>query len=87
MKYKVEVEINQPLNKVVVLFDNLNNLKKWIEGLQSFETLSGILGQEGAKSKLHFKMGKREIDMIETITREICQKSSTEHMKPKVFLI
>ena len=69
MKYKVEVEINQPVNKVIVLFDNPDNLKKWMEGLQSFETISGTPGQEGAKSKLHFKMGKREIDMIETITK------------------
>lgn len=39
-----------------------------MEGLQSFEHISGTPGQPGAKSKLKFKMGKREIEMIETIT-------------------
>jgi hypothetical protein len=69
MKYKVAVEINQPVEKVVELFDNPDNMKKWMEGLLSFETVSGTPGQEGAKSRLRFRMGKREIEMIETITK------------------
>ncbi len=69
MKYTIEVEINQPVNKVIELFDNPDNMKKWMEGLQSFETISGTPGQEGAKSKLHFRMGNRELEMIETITK------------------
>jgi len=36
MKYIAEVEIDKPVNKVVELFDNPNNMKKWMEGLQSF---------------------------------------------------
>jgi hypothetical protein len=43
-------------------------MKKWMEGLQSFEHISGTPGQVGAKSRLKFKMGKREMEMIETIT-------------------
>ena len=39
-----------------------------MEGLQSFEHLSGEPGQPGATSRLKFKMGKREMEMIETIT-------------------
>jgi carbon monoxide dehydrogenase subunit G len=69
MKYSAEVEINKPINRVVELFDNPDNMKKWMEGLQGFETISGKPGHEGAKAKLHFKMGKREIEMIETITK------------------
>ncbi len=68
MKYKSEIEINIPINQVIALFDNAENLEKWMEGLQSFEHLSGTPGQPGAKSKLKFKMGKRELEMIETIT-------------------
>ncbi len=68
MKYTTEIEINQPVNKVVELFDNSDNLKKWMKGLQSFEPISGTPGQPGAKSKLKFKMGSREIEMIETVT-------------------
>jgi carbon monoxide dehydrogenase subunit G len=68
MKYTTEVEINLPVEKVIEMFDNPDNLKDWMEGLQSFEHLSGTPGQPGAKSKLKFKMGKREIEMVGTIT-------------------
>ena len=43
-------------------------MKKWMNGLESFEPLDGTPGEVGAKSRLRFKMGKREIEMIETIT-------------------
>jgi hypothetical protein len=39
-----------------------------MKGLQRFEHLSGTPGQAGAKSKLIFKMGKRDFEMIETIS-------------------
>jgi uncharacterized membrane protein len=68
MKYTNEIEIKKPIEKVIELFDNADNLKKWMEGLQSYEHISGTAGQPGAKSRLFFKMGKREIEMIETIT-------------------
>ncbi len=68
MKYTTEIEINKPIDEVVALFDNVDNMDKWMEGLQSFEPISGVPGEVGAKSRLVFKMGKREIEMIETIT-------------------
>jgi uncharacterized membrane protein len=68
MQYTTEIEIEKPIEKVIELFDNPDNMKKWMEGLQSFEHLSGTPGQPGAKSRLMFKMGKREVEMIETIT-------------------
>jgi uncharacterized membrane protein len=67
MKFSTEVEINKPIDRVIELFDNPDNMKEWMEGLQSFEHISGTPGQLGAKSRLKFKMGKREIEMIETI--------------------
>ncbi len=70
MKYSNEININLPLNKVIELFENPNNMKHWQPGLQSFEHISGTQGQAGAKSKLKYKMGKREIEMIETITKQ-----------------
>lgn len=68
MKYTTEIEINKPIEEVVAKFDNPDNMSQWMEGLQSFEHLSGTPGQPGAKSKLKFKMGNREIEMIETIS-------------------
>jgi len=68
MKFTAEIEINKHIDQVIELFDNADNLSKWMEGLVRFEHLSGTPGQPGAKSKLKFKMGSREIEMIETIT-------------------
>lgn len=68
MKYTVQAEIDLPIEKVIELFDNPDNLKHWQPGLISFEHVSGTPGQPGAKSRLKYKMGKREIDMLETIT-------------------
>jgi len=68
MKYTCQIEIDKPVETVVSLFDNADNMKKWMEGLQSFEPLSGTPGQPGAKSRLKFRMGSRQVEMIETIT-------------------
>ncbi|MDQ3021819.1 MAG: SRPBCC family protein [Bacteroidota bacterium] len=67
MNYTLEIEIDKPIDKVIEIFDNPENMDKWMDGLQSFKHLSGTPGQPGAKSELKFKMGKREIDMTETI--------------------
>ncbi len=68
MKFSVETEIDLPVDKVISLFDNVDNMKKWMDGLEHFEHLSGTPGQPGARSKLVFKMNTRTIEMIETIT-------------------
>ncbi|ESU28306.1 hypothetical protein FLJC2902T_16560 [Flavobacterium limnosediminis JC2902] len=68
MKYTTEIEINKPIDRVIALFDNPDNMKEWMEGLQSFEPISGTPGEPGAKSRLKFKMGNREMEMIETVT-------------------
>ena len=39
-----------------------------LAGLVSFEPVSGTPGQPGAKSRLKYKMGSRDVEMIETIT-------------------
>lgn len=69
MKYQNEIGLDLPVNRVIELFDNPDNMKHWQPGLESFEHLSGTPGQPGAKSRIKYKMGKREIDMIETITK------------------
>lgn len=44
MKYELEITINLPRERVIELFDNPDNLKKWQEGLQSFSHRSGTPG-------------------------------------------
>jgi carbon monoxide dehydrogenase subunit G len=68
MKYTLDIEINLPREKVIELFDNPDNHKHWQPGLISYEHLSGNAGQPGAKTRLIYKMGKREVEMIETVT-------------------
>ena len=68
MKFTVEIKINLARNKIIELFDSTENLKKWQPGLLSFEHQSGTPGEVGAKSRLQYKTGKREIEMVETIT-------------------
>ena len=69
MQYTVSIDIDLPRDRVIELFDNPENLYKWQTGLLSFEPIEGEPGQPGAKSKMVFKMGKREIEMVETITK------------------
>lgn len=88
MKYSVEIEINKPIDRVIELFDDPDHMDKWMEGLQSFEHLSGTPGQVGATSRLKFKMGKREIVMVETITvRNLPEEFSGTYEAKGVFNI
>ena len=67
MKYSTEGVINKPIDEVIRLFDDPKLMTKWMEGLQSFEHISGTPGQPGAKSKLIWQMGKRRMEMTETV--------------------
>lgn len=67
MRYTIELIINLPRDQVIKLFDSFENLKLWQEGLVSHEHLSGEPGQPGAKTKLLYDMGRRRVEMIETI--------------------
>ncbi|MCL3781550.1 SRPBCC family protein [Prolixibacteraceae bacterium JC049] len=69
MEYITKIEIQLPLERIIELFDNPNNLKLWQPELISFEHLSGEPGMPGSQSKLRYQMGKRKVEMIETITQ------------------
>ena len=47
MKYSVEIEINLAMARVIELFDDLENLKKWQPGLESYELISGESENQG----------------------------------------
>jgi uncharacterized membrane protein len=67
MKYTVDITINRPIETVIDLFDSQQNMFKWMRGLQSVENICGEPGQPGAKSKMLFRIGRRTIEMVETI--------------------
>ena len=68
LEYTNEVRIALPRDKVIALFDDPGNMKHWQPGLLSFEPVSGEPVRLGARSRLRYRMGGREIEMIETIT-------------------
>lgn len=68
MRYEIDMDIEVPRPRVVALFDNADNMKEWQPCLVSFEPMSGTPGEVGAESRLRYKMGKRDIEMVETIT-------------------
>lgn len=70
MTYNVEVTIDLPRSEVIKKFDSTENMKHWQEGLIASEHLSGTPGEVGAKMKLVYKMGKREMTLTETITKQ-----------------
>jgi len=63
MKFIFTAVINQPVNKVIELFINQDNLKQWQKELLYYEKISGIPGDVGAKTKLVYK----SVTIIETI--------------------
>lgn len=67
MRYTIETIIAQPIEKVIELFENPDNLAKWQPGFVGIEHISGEAGKAGAISKLTYLMGKRKIEMKETI--------------------
>lgn len=70
MKYSIETVIELPLEEVIKKFDNIENMKHWQRGLVAAEHLSGTPGEVGAKMKLSYQMGKRKMELIETITHK-----------------
>ncbi|WP_223033179.1 SRPBCC family protein [Hanstruepera marina] len=68
MKYTTEMIINVPLIEFIEKLDNPENMKHWQKGLIDYDHVYGTPGEIGSKMKLSYKMGKREMELIETIT-------------------
>jgi len=68
MKYTSEIIIELPLNECIKKLDNSDNMKYWQNGLISYEHLSGVPGELGSKTELKYKISKREMALLETIT-------------------
>ena len=56
-----------PIDRVVALFESSKHLDKWQDGFVSLEHLSGTPGEPGAQTRFIYRIGKREIELIETI--------------------
>ena len=68
LKHKFEIEINRPLDQVIKLFRNRENLPKWQHGLLSEESLPSK--DDYPTYQLTFQLGRRRMKMTETIIRD-----------------
>ncbi|MEO8934376.1 MAG: SRPBCC family protein, partial [Xanthomarina sp.] len=67
MKYTTEILICTPVLDFVKKMQNLENLKYWQRGLISYDHISGVPGDVGSKMKLVYKVGTRQMELIETV--------------------
>ena len=70
MKYSNELIIDLPREKVIEIFDNDENAFKWMEGLKSWDMISGTKGEVGAKSKMVFDYKGKDFVIEEEITKK-----------------
>lgn len=70
MKYTTEIVVNVPRDEFIQKMDNPENMKHWQRGLVAYEQLSKITGQEGSQMSLTYEMGKRKMDLVETIIKK-----------------
>ena len=75
MKFKGSIDINKPQSKVAELFADPNNLKEYQDGFLKKELVSGQMGQEGAISRMYYKYGQRDMELTETITKNLLPDS------------
>lgn len=69
MKYINEVVVAVSRSELIKKLDDVHNLKHWQQGLQRAEQINGVPGQEGAQMLLAYQMGKRNIEMVETVIK------------------
>ena len=69
MRYQLELELDLPRERVIEVFLDPENLTQWQPDLVSFESISGANPRDvGAKTKQIHRSGRREVEMVETIT-------------------
>ncbi len=86
MRYSSEITIDLPREKIIELFENEENMFNWMKGLKEVKHLEGEPGQEGARSEMHFEMGKRKISMVETIlNRNFPEQFKTSYSTKGVY--
>ena len=69
MKYTTEIVVDVPRAEFIKKMDAPDNMKHWQKGLIGYEQLSTNVGQEGSRMSLSYEMGKRKMDMVETIIK------------------
>ncbi len=82
---KVTTTINKPIEKVWELFMNSDNLKNWLTGFVSVETLSGNPGETGSVSKLKFMERGKLVELKETVIAATPNQQYSFEMEHSAF--
>ena len=75
MKFTGSIEINQPLDVVVSLFADPDNLGEYQDGFLRKELVSGTQGEDGAVSKLYYSNRGRDMELTEPIVQIGCRRA------------
>lgn len=67
MKIESQVDVAKPIQEVWEWTDDPDNLKQWQKGFQRYELISGDMGEVGMVAHQHYKEGKREFYLRETL--------------------
>lgn len=67
-KGTVSVTVNAPVAKTFAVFNNPDNMSKWMDNFIRIENVSGEKNQVGSKWKMHFTENGRELVINETVT-------------------
>lgn len=67
MKYQCSIVIERPRADLIPLFEDTDRMGEWQDGFISFDHMSGEPGSAGSKAQIMYQMGKRKIEMIETM--------------------
>jgi len=67
LKFRSEVEIEKPIEELIVLIQNPEVTLKWLQGLRSVKHVSGELRQPGAISKVVFDSPAGRLLITETV--------------------
>jgi len=70
MKYTTEIVVDVPREEFIKKMDDPDNMKHWQQGLIGYEQLSASPGQEGSRMSLSYEIGKRKMDLVETIIKK-----------------
>ena len=79
MKIKGAIEISQSRQLVVDLFADPKNLKHYQDSFIRKELVSGKTGEVGTISKMYYKQGKGEMELVETITKNELPEAFEAH--------
>lgn len=83
MKYECEIKVERPREQVVDLVLDRTKYEKWQKGLVGMTPVTTSPETKGRKTRLSFEMGKRTIEMVETVVELDAPKSVVLYYESK----